>query len=151
MDSEWMGSPGGRVCETLRGLCGVFCSQSARRRSRTGRAHVFTWGTPRSARFAFNAQGDVIAARVVGIRQEGESLPDGTVQEGRSARSASGCHDVTAKGARVGNCRAGCELPRWCCATEKKKSRAKQASLRVNRIPWAGVKDPLSWAQDTPS
>ena len=53
MDSERMGSPGGRVCETLRGLRSVFCSQSARCRLRMGRAHVLAWGTPRSARFAF--------------------------------------------------------------------------------------------------
>ena len=83
-----MGSPGGRVCETLRGLRSVFCSQSARRRLRTGRARVFAWGTPRGARFALNAQGDVMAARVVGIRQEGESLPDGAVHEGRGMRTA---------------------------------------------------------------
>ena len=83
MDSEWMGSPGGRVCEALCGLRSVFCSQSARRRSRTGRAHVFAWGTPRNARFALNVQGDVMVARVVGIWQEGiKSLPDGAVQEG---------------------------------------------------------------------
>ena len=77
-----MGSPGGRVCETLRGLHSVFCSQSAQRRLRTGRAHVLAWGTPRSARFALDAQRDVMAARVVGIRQEGEILPDGAVQGG---------------------------------------------------------------------
>ena len=82
MDSERMGSPGGRVCETLRGLRRVFCSQSALRRLWTGRAHVLAWGTPRNARFAFNAQSDVMAARVVGIRQKGESLPDGAVQGG---------------------------------------------------------------------
>ena len=71
-DSERMGSLRGHVCETLRGLRSVFCSQSARRRLRTGRAHVLACGTPRSARFAFgDAQGDVMAARVVGIRQEG--------------------------------------------------------------------------------
>ena len=29
-----------------------------------------------------------MAARVVGIRQEGESLPDGAVQEGRGTRAA---------------------------------------------------------------
>ena len=80
MDSQRMGSPGGRVCEALFGLCSVFWSQSARRRSRTDRAHVFAWGTPRNARFAFDAQSDVMAARVVGIRQEGESLPDGAVR-----------------------------------------------------------------------
>ena len=75
--------------KALRGLRSVFCSQSARRRLRTGRAHLFVWGTPRSARFAFgDAQGDVMAARVVGIRQEGESLPDGAVHEGRGTRAA---------------------------------------------------------------
>ena len=68
MDSEWMGSPGGRVCEALRGLRNVFCSQGARRRLRMGRAHVLAWGAPRDARFALNAQSDVMAARVVGIR-----------------------------------------------------------------------------------
>ena len=71
MDSERMGSPGGRVCKALRGLRGMFCSQSVQRRLLTGRVHVLAWGTPRSARFALNAQSDVMAARVVGIRQEG--------------------------------------------------------------------------------
>ena len=52
-----MGSPRERVCKAP-----------------TSRAHVFVWGTPRSARFAFNAQSDVMAARVVGIRQEGLNL-----------------------------------------------------------------------------
>ena len=52
----------------------------------TSRAHVFVWGNPQNGGFALNAQGDVMAARVVGIRQEGiESLPDGAVQEGRGA------------------------------------------------------------------
>ena len=111
MDLEWMGSPGGRVCETLRGLCSVFCSQNALRRLRTGRAHVFAWETPQTARFAFYAQSDVMAARVVGIRQEGESLPDGAVQEGRGTRCTNSCHDVTGKvqGARAVNCRAGAQ------------------------------------------
>ena len=49
-------------------------------------------------------------------------------------------------GAQAVSCRAG-ELKK-----EKKKRRAKQASpLRVNRIPWAGVEDPLPRAQDTTS
>ena len=71
MDSERMGSPGGRVCETLRGLRSVFCSQSARRRLRTGRAHVLAWGAPRVRGLLLDAQDDVMTARVVGIRQEG--------------------------------------------------------------------------------
>ena len=122
MDSEWMGSPGGRMCETLRGLHSLFCSQSARRRLRMGRAHVLAWGTPRSARFAFgNAQGDVMAACVVGIRQEGESLPDGAVHEGRGTRAA-------AMTSRARSKVRDCELPRWCCVLKKKKWRTK-ASL----------------------
>ena len=64
MDSERMGSPRERGCKAP-----------------MSRAHVFAWGTLRNARFALNAQGDVMAARVVGIRQEGiKSLPDGIVQ-----------------------------------------------------------------------
>ena len=47
------GSLRGHVCETLRGLRGVFCSQSARRRLRAGRAHVLAWRSPRIARFVF--------------------------------------------------------------------------------------------------
>ena len=67
-----MGSLRGHVCETLRDLRGVFCSQNAQRRLRTGRAHVLAWRTPRIAKFVFFlCAGDVMAARVVGIRQEG--------------------------------------------------------------------------------
>ena len=66
-----MGSLREHVCKTLRDLRGVFCSQSARRRLRTSRAHVLAWRTPRIARFFFLCAGDVMAARVVGIRQEG--------------------------------------------------------------------------------
>ncbi len=40
-------------------------------------------GNPSECEVCFwDAQRDVMAARVVGIRQEGESLPDGAVQEG---------------------------------------------------------------------
>ena len=69
MDSEWMGSPGGLVCETLRGLRSVFCSQSAG----YGRAeHMCARGEPLGVRgLLWDAEGDVMAARVVGIRQEG--------------------------------------------------------------------------------
>ena len=103
MDLDRMGSPRERVCKAP-----------------TSRAHVFAWGTPRNARFALNAQGDVMAARVVGIRQEGiKSLPDGAVQEGQGAQSANSRHDVTEKvrGCELPRWCAGCELPRWCCAT----------------------------------
>ena len=94
MDLDRMGSPRERVCKAP-----------------TSRAHVFAWGTPRSARFALNAQGDVMAARVVGIRQEGiKSLLDGAVQEERGARSADNRHDVTGKRARVVNCRQGARV-----------------------------------------
>ena len=55
-DSERMGSPGGRVCEAICGLHSVFCSQSARCRLWTGRAHVLVWGTPRNAGLALDAQ-----------------------------------------------------------------------------------------------
>ena len=66
------------------------------------KAHVLMWGTPRTARLALDAQGDVMAARVVGIRQEGiGSLPDGAVQEGRGAQGANSCHDVTQKVRRL--------------------------------------------------
>ena len=95
MDSEWMGSPGGRVWEALRGLCSVLCSQSAQRRSRTGRAHVFAWGTPRNARFALNAQSDVMAARVVGIRQEG--LKPCRMVPSKRDEVREQLHDVTGK------------------------------------------------------
>ena len=52
-NSEWMGSVREHVCETLRDLRGVFCSQDARCRLRTGRAHVLTWRIPRIAGFFF--------------------------------------------------------------------------------------------------
>ena len=46
---------------------------------------------------------------------------------------------------------AGCELPRWWYAFKKKKKKVEKSKprFRVNRIPEAGVKDPLSWAQET--
>ena len=53
VNSDWMGSLREHVCETLRDLCGVFCSQNAQRRLWTGRAHVRAWRTPRIARFVF--------------------------------------------------------------------------------------------------
>ena len=50
-----------------------------------GRAeHMCSRGEPLETRgLLWDAQSGVVAARVVGIRQEGESLPDGAVQEGR--------------------------------------------------------------------
>ena len=77
-----------------------------------------------------------MAARVVGIRQEGESLPDGAVHEVRGQ-----LHDVTSKvqSARAVSCRAGAA-----CNWKKKIKNKSKPRFRVNRIPWAGVKDPLS-------
>ena len=81
-------------------------------------------GTPRSARFAFgDAQGDVMAARVVGIRQEGVN-PCRMVPSMRDEVHVQ-LHDVTGKvqSARAASCRAG-------AARVKKKNRErKQASL----------------------
>jgi len=88
------------------------------------------WGTPRNAGLALNEQSDVMAARVVGIRQEGiKSLLDVTVQEGRGAQSANSCHDVTEKecGCELPRWCAGCELPCWWCVLKKKSF--KKASL----------------------
>ena len=57
-------------------------------------------------------------------------------------------HDVTGKvqSARAASCRAG--------AAHSKKKKVENKSkprFRVNRIPEAGVKDPLSWAQERTS
>jgi len=134
------------VCETRRGLRRVFCSQSARRRLRTGRAHVLAWGTPRSARFVFgDAQGDVMAARVVGIRQEGESLPDGAVHEKRGTRAAAMTSRARCKAREL---RVAAMVLR---IQEKKMENKSKPRFRVNRIPEAGVKDTLPGAQDITS
>ena len=98
---ERMGSPGERVYKAPCGLRRAFCSQSARSRLRTGRAHVLAWGTPRNTRLACYAQGDVMAARMVGIRQEGNPCRMVPSKKGRGARSANSCHDVTEKVRRL--------------------------------------------------
>ena len=72
------------MCVKLHVACAV---RSVRRAHEAGfgraRAHVLMWGTPRNAGLALDAQCDVVAARMVGLRQEGnESLPDGAVREG---------------------------------------------------------------------
>ena len=88
-DSQWMGSPGGRMCESSAwpAQCVLFAERTAQ--VTDGQSTCVRVGAHRSARFAFgDAQGDVMAARVVGIRQEGESLPDGAVHEGRGTRAA---------------------------------------------------------------
>ena len=53
-------------------------------------------------------------------------------------------HDVTGKvqGARAASCCAGA------AHLKKKIENESKPRFRVNRIPWAGVKDPLSRAQD---
>ena len=117
MNSDWMGSLREHVCETLRDLRGVFCSQSARRRLRTDRAHVLAWRTPRIARFFFfNARVTSWLHVWCGIRQEGVN-PCRMVPAMRDEVHVQ-LHDVTGKvqharliGA-VQRC-ARCELPRW--------------------------------------
>ena len=61
---------------------------------------MLAWRTPRTARFVFfNAQGDVMAARVVRDPAGGsKSLPDGAVHKGRGTRQL---HDVSGKVQRV--------------------------------------------------
>ena len=58
-------------------------------------------------------------------------------------------HDVTGKvqGARAVNCCAGARIRE----KRKKMENKSKPRFRVNTIPEAGVKDPLSWAQDTTS
>ena len=68
-----MGSLREHVCETLRDLRGVLCSQGARCRLQTGGAHVLAWRAPRIARFVFfyARVTSWLPARVVGVWQEG--------------------------------------------------------------------------------
>ena len=73
--------------------------------------------------FFFNAQGDVMAARVVGIRQEGlnpcrmvPSMRDevhGSCMTSRARSNVRGCE--------LPRRSAMCELPRWNCAKFKNK------------------------------
>ena len=148
-----MGSLRGHVCETLRDLRGVLCSQGARCRLRTGRARVLAWRTPRIARFVLFFYARVtswLPARVVGSPAGGSnSLPDGSVHVGRGARQLP---DVTGKvqhvrlclpckGARGASCRAGragkFKMNQF--GTRKSKPR-----FRVNMIPLGrGEKPPV--------
>ncbi len=70
-----------------------------------------------------------MAARVVGIRQEGESLPDSAVQRDEVREQL---HDVTGKvqNARAASCRAGAAQK-----FEKKIINESKPRFRVNRIP----------------
>ena len=86
------------MCVKLHVACAV---RSVRRAQEAGygRAeHKCSCGEPLETRGLFGMRSDVVAACMVGIQQEGnESLPDGTVREGTSARSANSCHNVTGK------------------------------------------------------
>ena len=84
-----MGSPGRRVWEssTWRAQCVLFAERTAQ--VSDGQSTCARVGNPSECEVCFwDAQSDVMAARVVGIRQEGESLLDRAVQEGRGTRAA---------------------------------------------------------------
>ena len=88
------------MCVKLYVACAL-CSVRRAHDASHGRAeHMCSHGEPLEMRgLLWDAQGDVMAARVVGIRQEGiKSLPDGAVQEGRGARTAA---MTSRKGARL--------------------------------------------------
>ena len=86
-----------------------------------------------------------MAACVVGIRQWGLN-PCRMVPSMRDEVHVQ-LHDVTGKvqSARAASCRAG--TARF--GIIKKKINKGRPRFRVNRIPEAGVKDPLSWGQET--
>ena len=95
-DSERMGSPGGRVCEssTWPAQCVLFAESTAQ--VTDGQSTCARVGNHSECEVCFlNAQGDVMAARVVGIRQEGVNpcrmVPS---MKGRGTRQL---HDVTGK------------------------------------------------------
>ena len=89
-----------------------------------GRAkHMCSRGEPLGVRgLLWNAQGDIMAARVVGIRQEGESLPDGAVHEGRGTRAAA----MTS--------RARCKVREPSIAALVRKLRVAALVLRIKKI-----------------
>ncbi len=104
MDSEWMGSPGGRVCETLpwpaQGV--LFAERTAQ--VTDGQSTCARVGNPSECEVCFwGAQSDVMAARVVGIRQEGVNP----------------CRMVPSKGTR------------YTCSCMTSRSRCKVRELRV--------------------
>ena len=69
------------MCVKLYVAC-VVCSVRRTHGAGHGQAeHMCSRGEPLEMRgLLWDAQSDVMAARVVGIRQEGESLPDGAVR-----------------------------------------------------------------------
>ena len=148
-----MGSPGGRVCEssTWPAQCVLFAERTAQ--VMDGQSTFVRVVNPSECEVCFwDAQGDVMAARVVRDPAGGvESLPgwcrpQGTRYTCSCMTSRTRCK---VRSHQLPRWCASCELPRWCCAFEKKKIENKsKPRFWVNRIPWAGVKDPLSWAQD---
>ena len=100
-----------------------------------------------------DAQGDVMAARVVGIRQEGVN-PCRMVPSMRDKVHGS-CMTSRAR-STVRDRELPCEVRELQVAALelreiKKKNELENKSkprFRVNRIPRSGVKDPLFWAQD---
>ena len=78
-------------------------------------------GEPLKTRGLLGMRGDVVAARMVGIWQEGkESLPDGAVREGDEVREAR-----TAAMTSRERC-AVCELSRWCAMKKKNKQKKRK-------------------------
>ena len=77
------------MCEssTWPAQCVLFAERTAQ--VTDGQSTCARVGNPAECEVCFgDAQDDVMAARVVGIRQEGETLPDGAIQEGRGTRAA---------------------------------------------------------------
>ena len=103
------------VCVKLYVACAVCSVRRAHDAGHRRAEHMCSRGEPLEMRgLLWKAQSDVMAARVVGIRQEGiETLPDGAVHEGREARTAAmtsrkRCMAVQCcAGAQVASCRAG--------------------------------------------
>ena len=159
MNLDWTGSLRGRVCETLRGLRGVFCSQSARRRLRTDRAHVLAWRTPRIARFVFFFNARVTSWLHVwfGIRQEGvkpcRMVPS---MKGRGTRQL---HDVTGKvprawliiAAQMRDVRVATLDAHLNFKKRINSENKKQPSLSGEQDSQVRGEIPPVWAQDTPS
>ena len=75
------------VCVKLYVACAMCFVRRAHDAGHGRAEHMCSRGEPLETRgLLWDAQGDVMAARVVGIRQEGiKSLLDGAVQEGREA------------------------------------------------------------------
>ena len=136
MNLDRMGSPGEHECKAPCGLLRAFCSQSAESRLRTGKAHVLVWGTPRNARLAWDVQGDVMAARMVGIQQKGNPCRMVPSEKGRGAQSTNSCHDVTEKVRRL-------RIAALVRIKRKKKKKSKPHHFGQTGFPGRGWKTPL--------